>query len=135
MFVFQPFYSSNVDTSYDEVFEVGPQGSIGALLETYNGQFFNDSEDAIEVVISEDIRDQVMNFKAEPFGQSARYRASWDILRQRNPRLEILSKIANRQSCLSFNEKSRTRVLASLKGELTVHDVPGEDRKIYTCPG
>ena len=133
MFVFRPFHSADVDTSFDEVFEVGPHGSVGVLLATYNNQYFNNEKHAIHVVIPEDTRDRVMNFKAEPFGQKARYRASWDILRQRNPRLEILSAISERQSCLSFREESDTSVVAVLDGELINHEVPGEGGTIYTC--
>jgi len=136
MFVFRPFNSAAVDTSYDEFYEIGPYGSIGALLSTYNAQFYSDDKNAIQILIPEEDKERIMNFRAEPIGVEASYTANWDILRQRNPRLEILSKIAGRQDCVSFEEKADSRVVVELHGTLVEHSVPDEDRKLYTCaPG
>lgn len=133
MFVFRPFYDTAVDTSFDEEFEIGEYGTVGALLSIYEQQFYQDEEHAIQIVIPNEIRERIMRFKAEPAGQTARYRARWDLLRQRNPRLEILAKISARQSCVSFVEETGDRVVVRLEGELTEHEVPGKDTRILTC--
>lgn len=133
MFVYRPFYGTAVDTSFDEDFEVSEFGSIGVLLSAYEGQFFRDESGAIQLVIPENDRDRIMRFKAEPVGQVGRYTANWDLLRQRNPRLEILAKISARQTCLSFVEEADGRVVARLDGELKENEIPGEDGTVLTC--
>ena len=132
MFVVRPFHSADINTSYDEEFEVAADGTIGVLLETYNDQFLKSERDAIQVIIPEENKEKILNFKAEQIGKTAIYRANWDLLRRRNPRIALLKIIEERQSCLSFEEISDHQVRAIIDDSLTIRNEV-DDGTIYTC--
>lgn len=129
---FRPIYFSSGQVKYDENHELGKWGTIGIILTHYEKQFSQHERNAIHLQIPDDIREKVLNFRADPTNIEAVYNANWGVLR-RNPKLRILDEIEKRQECLFFEEEDDKVVVKLQDDKLKIQKRPEDGATIYLC--
>ncbi|MDE0342152.1 MAG: hypothetical protein OXK82_03120 [Deltaproteobacteria bacterium] len=117
---------------YAESITLAPWEPIGVILDVYEEQFNRSRANAIHLVIPDDIRKQVWNFRAERPDVKAVYQANWGFPR-RSPKLRVLDQIEERQDCLSFEEKDGKVYAALVSEELKTVTRPTDKATIYLC--
>ena len=131
-FYVRPIYFASGQSSHAESITLAPWATIAPIITEYEGQFSRREPNAIHLKVPDDIREKVLNFRAERPEYGTAYKANWGFPR-RNPKLRILDQIQERQECLSFVEKDGKVVVMLIDTKLETQTHPEGKPTIYRC--
>ncbi|MGP6089313.1 hypothetical protein [Antarctobacter jejuensis] len=101
----RPIYHANGAARHAESATLPAWGTMEQILSGYEADFHAGKPGAIRISLPEAQREKILNFHPAPPDVPVILTGDWNLLRTVSPKADLLNKVGQRQSCLSFEER------------------------------